>query len=868
MNSIFLLLSLLVKSAQSGIFMDTYVRYVNEKQVLKFCFRSMNTPTYFSSHYEDVNLTWPPSHLENVYPITRDETFSKHSVNFIEHKDLQITADGKVLELNDFMEAPENADVVPCNTNIDNNTIPLYLSNHLDSLEKRTFNLRCALADRSYINGVSLQIIELPQNISNKAEYHLLNDICMYAFLNMSHLELELSQSSKNMHIKVQNSVLNELLYDEMQEYNPVLNYVDFNQFHKSHDDMDKFCGNCSSVNCIFEPHFGVNNTPTCVKDYDRTTICTVNGNICYNGPTNFPPSIPPLPPSPPPPFPPPPNPSPPPPSPPPPSPPPPSPPPPSSPPPSPSEPPPPLFPPPTPPPFINAIYEQTSSCDPELNRFNFSSSLTHFTESGSFNVYFVIENTTINLENGTVVDNSAIPFLPMNVSIIKGENIGNTMYFISGTVSIGMNITAYVIYKHELNNIQRYYYVDDIIGRSLYSFQEFVPGTIWNGVPTDTLLNCAGRITIQISEQASNLTCEELSTGLCGIRTTPTCTKTIDHVVSSVTCVGSSSSQFGTRSITNFISSLGFGFGGFPSTITDTFTGITRSVDIASSPMPPPPYPPPPFLPPPSFPLPLFPPLEPPSRPPYFPPPPHPSTPLSTGCLLEKVVRYSNSIQHMRENTNIPRYLKELAFERNGNLIFQVGNINLELDSAISLDDGFTSELPSNGYQCIDPSTQLCNDDCLHQNNDGFCDDGGPGHMFSLCSPGTDCSDCGQYFVACPNATDFNYIQSFKPQNPFILKNIEEILQNNGIDIRMVRITFGTMLTINMCTQFTVSERARLSSILKTYLDSINIEPINLDEEPFPVTQVSIISVAVAVTLISTGYSVASYFGIMGFSL
>jgi hypothetical protein len=83
-----------------------------------------------------------------------------------------------------------------------------------------------------------------------------------------------------------------------------------------------------------------------------------------------------------------------------------------------------------------------------------------------------------------------------------------------------------------------------------------------------------------------------------------------------------------------------------------------------------------------------------------------------------------------------------------------------------------------------------------------------------------------------------------------------------------MVRITFGTMLTINMCTQFTLSERARISSILKTYLDSINIEPINLYEEPFPVLQVSIISVAVAATLISTGYSVAIYFGIMGFSL
>ncbi|XP_077984199.1 uncharacterized protein LOC144438866 isoform X2 [Glandiceps talaboti] len=38
----------------------------------------------------------------------------------------------------------------------------------------------------------------------------------------------------------------------------------------------------------------------------------------------------------------------------------------------------------------------------------------------------------------------------------------------------------------------------------------------------------------------------------------------------------------------------------------------------------------------------------------------------------------------------------------------------------------------------------ELCTDDCSPFNNDGDCDDGGPGFDFNLCSLGSDCSDCG----------------------------------------------------------------------------------------------------------------------------
>ncbi|MBT3219441.1 MAG: hypothetical protein HN348_10145 [Proteobacteria bacterium] len=38
---------------------------------------------------------------------------------------------------------------------------------------------------------------------------------------------------------------------------------------------------------------------------------------------------------------------------------------------------------------------------------------------------------------------------------------------------------------------------------------------------------------------------------------------------------------------------------------------------------------------------------------------------------------------------------------------------------------------------------TQLCDDTCTYA-NDGVCDDGGPGSVYSVCSLGTDCTDCG----------------------------------------------------------------------------------------------------------------------------
>lgn len=41
------------------------------------------------------------------------------------------------------------------------------------------------------------------------------------------------------------------------------------------------------------------------------------------------------------------------------------------------------------------------------------------------------------------------------------------------------------------------------------------------------------------------------------------------------------------------------------------------------------------------------------------------------------------------------------------------------------------------------DESTELCSNTCV-TSFDQECDDGGPGSLFSICSLGTDCADCG----------------------------------------------------------------------------------------------------------------------------
>lgn len=57
-----------------------------------------------------------------------------------------------------------------------------------------------------------------------------------------------------------------------------------------------------------------------------------------------------------------------------------------------------------------------------------------------------------------------------------------------------------------------------------------------------------------------------------------------------------------------------------------------------------------------------------------------------------------------------------------------------------------------TNGMNYCSPATSLCNDfgkcidTCVYK-NDGECDDGGPGSLFSRCEYGTDCADCGARF-------------------------------------------------------------------------------------------------------------------------
>ena len=47
-----------------------------------------------------------------------------------------------------------------------------------------------------------------------------------------------------------------------------------------------------------------------------------------------------------------------------------------------------------------------------------------------------------------------------------------------------------------------------------------------------------------------------------------------------------------------------------------------------------------------------------------------------------------------------------------------------------------------------------MCTNFCVHS-RDGDCDDGGPGSEYSLCSPGTDCADCGRCSNTCAHRFD-----------------------------------------------------------------------------------------------------------------
>ena len=45
---------------------------------------------------------------------------------------------------------------------------------------------------------------------------------------------------------------------------------------------------------------------------------------------------------------------------------------------------------------------------------------------------------------------------------------------------------------------------------------------------------------------------------------------------------------------------------------------------------------------------------------------------------------------------------------------------------------------------RCIDACQYTLEGVAMDLTNDTFCDDGGPGSQYSLCSSGTDCTDCG----------------------------------------------------------------------------------------------------------------------------
>ena len=65
---------------------------------------------------------------------------------------------------------------------------------------------------------------------------------------------------------------------------------------------------------------------------------------------------------------------------------------------------------------------------------------------------------------------------------------------------------------------------------------------------------------------------------------------------------------------------------------------------------------------------------------------------------------------------------------------------------------------------------SRCCNNTCALYHNDGSCDDGGPGAEYSLCGPGSDCSDCGSRCYLSP-----------VPATPYIHSAWPQLLENTG---------------------------------------------------------------------------------------
>ena len=261
--------------------------------------------------------------------------------------------------------------------------------------------------------------------------------------------------------------------------------------------------------------------------------------------------------------------------------------------------------------------------------------------------------------------------------------------------------------------------------------------------------------------------------------------------------------------------------------------------------------------------------PPPPPTHPPPPPDPPSPSSPFSAGglddlCVKEFVVLYSNSLEHFKTNSQLPQSIRLISYvvgvTNVTHIALPVGNRDTNVLTPILDNDPYISHYE---LRCIQPTEFLCSDSCRTA-SDNVCDDGGTGSFFSICDAGTDCTDCGSWFVQCPNTQfQLQVIQRLHPQNPLARTGIQDTLYETfNISKRLIRTTFGATVTVTLCRPSHISA-SQIVSHLNQYIDTIDTSYENFADEPFPVTQTTVISVSATLTIVSIGYTVVQNGGI-----
>ena len=89
-----------------------------------------------------------------------------------------------------------------------------------------------------------------------------------------------------------------------------------------------------------------------------------------------------------------------------------------------------------------------------------------------------------------------------------------------------------------------------------------------------------------------------------------------------------------------------------------------------------------------------------------------------------------------------------------------------------------------------------------------------------------------------------------------------DTLYETFNISKRLIRTTFGATVTVTLCRPSHISA-SQIVSHLNQYIDTIDTSYENFADEPFPVTQTTVISVSATLTIVSIGYTVVQNGGI-----